>query len=218
MQPRAPISRASQKEVLGLCARFARYGPPLVGIDLHMTMNLYMTIDFLDTKLLLTKNYSEINVLEKLRISRVIPLKCLYFLDISKAQNPSKITKNNSQGIIFVIISCQRVDFLAKKTLCCMHMMYQMWIKIQMQTICRRPRGPMDTGIAGSSPAEVICERCKSVLENHIVCSKPSRKFVKEFLRFSLSRPGHWEDNNSKNHEESPKESLMATSRRLIGD
>ena len=62
-----------------------------------------------DTKLLLTKNYSEISIFETLRISRVIPLKCLYFLDISRAQNPSKITKNNSQGIIFVIISCQRV-------------------------------------------------------------------------------------------------------------
>ena len=49
--------------------------------------------------------------LEKLRISRVIPWKCLSFLDISRAQNPSKITKNNSQGIIFVIISCQRVRF-----------------------------------------------------------------------------------------------------------
>ena len=57
----------------------------------------------------------------------------------------------------------------------------------------------------------------RSVLENVcVVCSKPGLKFVKEFLRFSLSRPGHWEDNNSKNHEEWPKESLMATNRRLI--
>ena len=62
-----------------------------------------------DTKLLLTKNDSEIIIFGKLRISRVIPWKCLSFLDISRAQNPSKITKNNSQGIIFVIISCQRV-------------------------------------------------------------------------------------------------------------
>ena len=39
---------------------------------------------------------------KKLRISRVIPWKCLSFPDISRAQNPSKIiTKNNSQGIIF---------------------------------------------------------------------------------------------------------------------
>ena len=63
-----------------------------------------------DTKLLLTKNYSEIIILGKLRISRVIPWKCRSFLDILRAQNPSKITKNNSQGIIFVIIPCQRVE------------------------------------------------------------------------------------------------------------
>ena len=62
-----------------------------------------------DTKLLLTKNYSKIIIFGKLRISRAIPGKCLSFLDISRAQNDSKITKNNSQGIIFVIISCQRV-------------------------------------------------------------------------------------------------------------
>ena len=31
-----------------------------------------------------------------------------------------------------------------------------------------------------------------TLLENaSIECSKPSLKFVKEFLRFSLSRPGH---------------------------
>ena len=36
-------------------------------------------------------------------------------------------------------------------------------------------------------------------------------KFVKEFLRFSLSGPGHWEDDNTKNHEEWPKTSRMAT-------
>ena len=62
-----------------------------------------------DTKLLLTKNYFEIIIFGKLRISRVISWKCLSFLDISRAPNPSKIMKNNSQGTIFVIISCQRV-------------------------------------------------------------------------------------------------------------
>ena len=62
-----------------------------------------------NTKLLLTKNYSKIVIFGKLRISRVIPGKCLSFLDISRAHNDSKITTNNSQGIIFVIISCQRV-------------------------------------------------------------------------------------------------------------
>ena len=45
----------------------------------------------------------------KLRISRVIPWKWLSFLDILRAQSPSKITKKNSQGIIFAIVSCQRV-------------------------------------------------------------------------------------------------------------
>ena len=63
-----------------------------------------------DTKLLLTKNYSEIIIYKQLRISRVILWKCLSFPEILRAQNPSKITKNKSQGIIFAIISCQRVD------------------------------------------------------------------------------------------------------------
>ena len=62
-----------------------------------------------DTKLLLTKNYFEIIIFEKLRISRVISGKSLSFLEILRAQIPSKITKNNSQRIIFVIILCQRV-------------------------------------------------------------------------------------------------------------
>ena len=65
-----------------------------------------------DTKLLLTKNYSEIIIFEKLRISRVISGKSLSFTEILRAQFPSKITKNNSRGIIFVIISCQRVSIL----------------------------------------------------------------------------------------------------------
>ena len=47
-----------------------------------------------DTKLLLTKIYSEMNIFEKLRISRVI-------------SGNSEITKNYSQGTIFVIISWQ---------------------------------------------------------------------------------------------------------------
>ena len=60
------------------------------------------------TKLLLAKIFSKILIFGKLRISRVIPWKCLYILDILRAQNPSKITKKNSHGVIFVIISCQR--------------------------------------------------------------------------------------------------------------
>ena len=62
-----------------------------------------------DTKLLLTKNDFEIIIFEKLRISRVISGKSLSFLEILRVQIPSKITKNNSQGIIFAIILCQRV-------------------------------------------------------------------------------------------------------------
>ena len=56
-----------------------------------------------DTKLLLTKNYFEIIIFKNLRISRVISGKSLSFLKILRVQLPSKITKNNSQGIIFVI-------------------------------------------------------------------------------------------------------------------
>ena len=52
------------------------------------------------------------NYFEKLRIPRVISGKSLSFLEILRVQIPSKITKNNSQGIIFVIISCQRVLFV----------------------------------------------------------------------------------------------------------
>ena len=63
----------------------------------------------LGTKLLLTKHYSEIIIFRKLRISHAIPSKCLSFLDILRGQNASTITKNNSQGVAFVIISCQRV-------------------------------------------------------------------------------------------------------------
>ena len=64
-----------------------------------------------DTKLLLTKTYFEIIIFLKLRISRVIPRKSRSFPEILRVQILSKITKNNSQRIIFVIISCQRVSF-----------------------------------------------------------------------------------------------------------
>ena len=63
-----------------------------------------------DTKLLLTKNYSERIIFEKLRISRAISGKRLSFPEISRVQIALKITKNSSRGIIFVIILCQRVD------------------------------------------------------------------------------------------------------------
>ena len=54
-----------------------------------------------DTKLLLTNNYFEMIIFEKLRISRVISGKSLSFLEILRVQIPSKITKNNSQGNYF---------------------------------------------------------------------------------------------------------------------
>ena len=63
-----------------------------------------------DTKLLLTKNVSETILFDKLRISYAIPWKGPSFPEILKVRNPSKITKKNSQGILFVIISCQRVS------------------------------------------------------------------------------------------------------------
>ena len=45
---------------------------------------------------------------QKLRISRVIPRKSRSFPEIQRAQNQSRIPTNNSQGIIFMAISCQR--------------------------------------------------------------------------------------------------------------
>ena len=62
-----------------------------------------------DTKLLHTKIALKYLFLQKLRISPVIPWKYLPFLEILRAQHPSKITKNNSQGIHFAIISCQKI-------------------------------------------------------------------------------------------------------------
>ena len=57
----------------------------------------------------LRKKTSEIIIFGKLQISRVIPWKSISFLDILRRQNASKIAKDNSQGIIFARISCQRV-------------------------------------------------------------------------------------------------------------
>ena len=53
------------------------------------------------------------------------------------------------------------------------------------------------------------------------VCSKPSLKFVKKILRFSPFRPGYWEENSTKTHEQWPEKCSMATGwdqKRLIGD
>ena len=74
-----------------------------------------------ETKLLLTKNYSEIIVFksfQKLRISRTIPRESVCFLEIVRVQSPSRITENNSQGIVFAIISCQMVCVLCSLVFC----------------------------------------------------------------------------------------------------
>ena len=91
-------------------------GNPQIVIDTSRTPLAHLQTRKLpsDTKLLLTKNYFEIIIFEKLRISRVISGKSLSFLEILRVQIPSKITKNNSQGIIFAIISCQRVRHVWK--------------------------------------------------------------------------------------------------------
>ena len=60
----------------------------------------------------LRKMFLKLYYLQKLRISRVIPQKSRPFPEILRAQNPSKIAKNNSQGIIFVIILCQRASLM----------------------------------------------------------------------------------------------------------
>ena len=62
-----------------------------------------------DTKLLLTKNDSEIIIFVKITNFTRKSWKSLYFLEILRVPSDSKITKNNSQGINFVITSCQRV-------------------------------------------------------------------------------------------------------------
>ena len=62
-----------------------------------------------DTKLLLTKNYSERIILRKITNLTRNSLKMSFFPGHSESTNPSEITKNNSQGILFVTISCQRV-------------------------------------------------------------------------------------------------------------
>ena len=62
-----------------------------------------------DPKLLLTKNYSKIIIFEKLRnFTRNFQKKSFFPGDFESA-NSLKIKKNNSQGIIFAIVSCQRV-------------------------------------------------------------------------------------------------------------
>ena len=51
------------------------------------------------TKSILMKNHSETIIFHKWRISRVIPQKGRRFPEMLTVQNPSKIPKNNSQGL-----------------------------------------------------------------------------------------------------------------------
>ena len=66
-----------------------------------------------DTKLLLTKKYSEKTIVGKITNLTRNSLKMSFFPGHSESINTSKITTNNSQGIILVIISCQRVTLLS---------------------------------------------------------------------------------------------------------
>ena len=58
------------------------------------------------------------------------------------------------------------------------------------------------------------CEQVGLPLGAHqgVVCSKPSLKFVKKILRFSVFRPGYWEEKSTKAHEQRPEKCSMATS------
>ena len=60
-----------------------------------------------DTKLLLTKNYSKIIIFTKITNFTRNSLKMSFFPGNLKSSKSLKITKNISQGMIFVIISCQ---------------------------------------------------------------------------------------------------------------
>ena len=50
-----------------------------------------------------------------------------------------------------------------------------------------------------------------------VVCSKPSPKFVKKFLRFSCFRQGYWEENSTKTHQQRPEKCSMAPGGKLCG-
>ena len=69
-------------------------------------------------------NDSEIIIVEKLRNSRAISGKSVSFQEILRAQIPSKITTTSSQGIIFVIVTCQRVHILLEHISSCNQLPY----------------------------------------------------------------------------------------------
>ena len=66
-----------------------------------------------DTKILLTKNYSKISIFGKItNLTRNSLGNVFLPWTFREDKMTQKLRKNNSQGIIFVIISCQRVHFL----------------------------------------------------------------------------------------------------------
>ena len=98
-------SKSTTRTIFSTVGSFGKFGREEKTPNPHMC-----TLDLpSDTKLLLTKNYSEIITFRKITNLTRIPWRCLSFLDISIRQNASRITKNNSQGILFATISCQRV-------------------------------------------------------------------------------------------------------------
>ena len=69
---------------------------------------LYASWRLADTKLLLTKNYSEIIIFGKITNLTRNSLKMSFFPGhFESTKSLKNYEKNNSQGIIFVIISCQ---------------------------------------------------------------------------------------------------------------
>ena len=62
-----------------------------------------------DTSFLPSKSYIYVCYKAKIYEFRAQCLENISFLEILKMQNPSKTTKNHSQGITSAIISCQRV-------------------------------------------------------------------------------------------------------------
>ena len=83
-----------------------------------MTLNTHDPTHCMTHHTRATKTYFEITLFEKLQISRVISLKKSFFPRDLRGQIPSKIMNNSSQGIIFVITSCQRVLFWFWRIIC----------------------------------------------------------------------------------------------------
>ena len=77
------------------------------------------------------KNDSEITIVQKIMnfICNFMKKKSPSFPEILRVQNCSGTTKNNSQGILFVIISCQRVSVNSPCSLCFVKSSGVPWLK-----------------------------------------------------------------------------------------